>query len=405
MPHGHHLDRDRIKNDLTYKVRQYHTRHGDVAVNATIVVHSGPKAWKEVSLLTILDMETGEIRRRELRAQTWNAVLPKGEDRYDFTENESHWRCENAEIEALRIFLNNEFPDVGTYHLIRKADDFGNLVAQLADGTVEPANISRLLQLAGRAPELVSSLAASKDGALLAEAVELQKRRDQLHKLQEIVEGESTNERDHIHPQLKEMGWIFGGQYVGEAKRRQLTTGDVLDIPLLRPDGSLQIVELKCANIPKLIQRYRGAVEPQEINGQKEELPLIVGKEVNEAVGQAMNYLCHLDEERDHILARFKIETRRASAIVLIGHPKFVTLFNDEEIADTLRIYNSHHSRIQVMHYQQLINNATRALALAEVPISDEVDDSDTRKITESCHEPDSWDDNDLDYYSDSPPF
>jgi hypothetical protein len=91
----------------------------------------------------------------------------------------------------------------------------------------------------------------------------------------------------------------------------------------------------------------------------------IISDLIHEAVGQVMNYLCHLDEERDHIRARFKIESRRATGTVLIGHPGFIEDFNDEEIANTLRIYNSHLSRIEVMHYRDLIDNAERSLALA----------------------------------------
>lgn len=49
---------------------------------------------------------------------------------------------------------------------------------------------------------------------------------------------------------------------------------------------------------------------------------------------------------------------------VLIGHPNFVEGFSGEEIASTLRIYNSHFSRVEVMHYRDLIENAERALAL-----------------------------------------
>jgi predicted transcriptional regulator len=100
-----------------------------------------------------------------------------------------------------------------------------------------------------------------------------------------------------------------------------------------------------------------------------------VGNEVHEAVGQVMNYICHLDEDRDHILSKFKIEARRASATVLIGHPMFVPeSFSAEEVAGTLRTYNSHHSRIEVMHYQDLIESAERALALAAAPGDDQED-------------------------------
>jgi hypothetical protein len=124
-------------------------------------------------------------------------------------------------------------------------------------------------------------------------------------------------------------------------------------------------VELKGANIQNLVHRYRGPGNPQAVAGQNEEVPLIVGREVHEPVGQVMNYLCRLDEGRDHILTRFKIEARRATGTVLIGHPDFVQDFSGEEIASTLRIYNSHLSRIEVIHYKDLIENAERALALA----------------------------------------
>jgi hypothetical protein len=249
--------------------------------------------------------------------------------------------------------------------MIEEGSGFADLLRQAERGNVSPEIVVRLIELASRAPTMVSALAASSDGMLLAEAVELQKRRAQLDQLRRIVEDPSSQERRDLHPQLKRMAWIFGGRYIGESRRKELTTGDILDIPLLRPDGSLHIVELKGANIPKLVHRYRGPSSPQAIAGQNEELPLIVGTEVHEAVGQVMNYLCHLDEERDHILARFKIESRRATGTVLIGHPGFIEDFNDEEIANTLRIYNSHLSRIEVMHYRDLIDNAERSLALA----------------------------------------
>jgi hypothetical protein len=42
---------------------------------------------------------------------------------------------------------------------------------------------------------------------------------------------------------------------------------------------------------------------------------------VNDAVSQAVAYLVGLDEHRQPIREKIGIETRRASAIVLIGHP------------------------------------------------------------------------------------
>jgi hypothetical protein len=262
---------------------------------STVVVHPGPRAWKTVSLLTVLDEDTGEIRRRELKTQTWKAIHPSQGGGYDFTEDDYHWHCSDDEIEAVRAFLNEEFAEPGRYRLVKRGTEFADLLEQVEHDEIAPGDVAKLIQQAGRDPAMVANLAVSTSGALLAEAVELQRRRDQLDELRRTVEDPASNERDHIHPQLKKMGWIFGGRYVGESSRRQLTTGDVLDVPLLRPDGSVHVVELKRANIPSLVHRYRGPSDPLETECGREELPLIVGTNVHEAVGQAMNYLCHLD--------------------------------------------------------------------------------------------------------------
>jgi Shedu protein SduA, C-terminal len=404
---------EQIIHDLIYKVGNHYAPDRQATEVKTVVVHPGPRAWKTVSLLRFLNTETGKFRGPELRAQTWRALSPGQGGTYDFNQTEYHWHCEGEdEIEALRLFLNDEFPAPGKYRLIKKGSEFGRLVGELERGDVTTSDVARLIQLAGRTPDLVKALAASQSGGLLAEAVELQRRRDQLAELRSIVENPTSNERAHIHPQLKGMGWIFGGRYVGESTRHQLTTGDVLDIPLLRADGSLHVVELKRANIPSLVRQYRGPADPQVVAGRREELPLIVGTEVHEAVGQAMNYLCHLDEDRDHILAKFKIDVRRASATVLIGHPSFVPKsFTPDEIASTLRIHNSHHARITVMHYGDLIESAERALALADTPLDDPEPDieanDDAFTSAAPMNEFDPWMevDESQDSFSDEPPF
>lgn len=400
---------EQIIHDLIYTVGNYYAQECSASEVKTVVVHPGPKAWKTVSLLRFVDPRTGELRGPELRAQTWNAIPGDEEQSYGFKKSDYRWHCEGEEeIEAVRLLLNDEFPEQGRYQLVKRGSEFVRLAEELSRGGIAANNIVELIRLAGQAPGLVKALAASPSGGLLAEAVELQRRRDQLAELRRIVEDPKSTERGHIHPQLKKMGWIFGGRYVGESMRSQLTTGDVLDIPLLRADGSLHVVELKGANIPGLVQRYRGATDPQEVAGRREELPLIVGPRVNEAVGQAMNYLCHLDEDRDHILARFRIEVRRASATVLIGHPKFAAAdFKEDEIASTLRIHNSHHTRIEVMHYGDLIESAERALALIDSPLQTVKTDTKVNEDPFASTGPvkgcDPWDDSSG--YSDEPPF
>ena len=228
-----------IIHDLIYRVRDHYAQERRATSVETVVVHPGPKAWKEVSLLRFLNTETGEVRGPELRAQTWKALPPGQGGGYDFERTEYHWHCEGEhEIEALRSFLNRELPNPGNYRLIKKGSELGRLMEELEQGNVPTTDVAQLIQLAGCDPELVKTLASSQSGGLLAEAVELQRRRDQLAELRRILEDPSSSERTHIHPQLKKMGWIFGGRYVGESARHQLTTGDVLDIPLLRAQTS-----------------------------------------------------------------------------------------------------------------------------------------------------------------------
>ncbi|WP_147472681.1 Shedu immune nuclease family protein [Streptomyces triticirhizae] len=64
----------------------------------------------------------------------------------------------------------------------------------------------------------------------------------------------------------------------------------------------------------------------------------------------------------DAIREEFGIETRRASATVLIGHPAPHPEVSETEISDTFRRLNSHVNRVEVVTYKELIDNAARAM-------------------------------------------
>jgi hypothetical protein len=96
---------------------------------------------------------------------------------------------------------------------------------------------------------------------------------------------------------------------------------------------------------------------------------------------------------------------------MLIGHPEFVSRFSPDEIASTLRIHNSHHTRIEVMHYADLIESAERALALADASLNDPEPnskaDDDVFTSARPMKELDPWDDADesRDSFSSEQPF
>ncbi|GAA2967984.1 Shedu anti-phage system protein SduA domain-containing protein [Actinokineospora diospyrosa] len=146
---------------------------------------------------------------------------------------------------------------------------------------------------------------------------------------------------------------MFGGEFAGEAVRRRLVDTIEVDIPWLRPDGVLHVVELKRADVP-VVRRHRNGT--------------IVTTAVNEAVGQAMTYLTLLDEQRAAVLEEFGIDTRRAGASVVVGHPDFQADFTAAEIHQTMRIFNSHLSRVEVITYGQLLDRAERVLDLLGKP-------------------------------------
>lgn len=372
-------DQEQIAAQLRVRVTEKYLSEDRVISAQTLDVHPGPQKWKTVSLIVIGDPETGEVKKQELRVQTWARKRLSEGAGYDFEKDEYHWHCEGeAEIDAVRRFLNEEFEAEGRYVLIREDSDVTAVLEAMGAGGIDAGTLGKLIELAGEDPEAVAALAASPGALLVAEAVELERRRQDLAELKRIVEDSSSTERDDIHPQLRKMGWIFGGRYIGEARRKELVAGDRMDIPLLRPDGSLHVVELKGARIPTLVEQYRGTQHREDVAGEPEEVPLVVGPEVNRAMGQVMNYLTRLDEQRDHILNRTKIDVRRASATVLIGHPDFVTKYTRAELDGTLRIYNSHLARVEVRHYAELVESAQEALRVAEEVEAIEQADAET---------------------------
>ncbi|MGV9806800.1 Shedu anti-phage system protein SduA domain-containing protein [Micromonospora chersina] len=182
----------------------------------------------------------------------------------------------------------------------------------------------------------------------LVQLSQLKLRSAALHHLKCVVQNPHSTERDLQHALQKNL-WIFGGNYLPELGRRRLAPGSELDIPLLRPDGSVHVVELKRANLDIMTQQ-RGNVIP---NGQ-----------VHRAVGQVMNYLVALDEDRTRILDQHGMDVRRAAATVIIGHPAFQSGIQERKVNEALRTYNSHLARVEVITYKQLLDGASRALSM-----------------------------------------
>ena len=225
---------------------------------------------------------------------------------------------------------------------VRRLQQYGHLELVLQ-------SLPRLVSV--ESARLLGDVLADADAGLLAQFLELKARRAGLAALRAAVDDPASSEST-LHACLKNQAWIFGGAYVDELARRQYTPDTILDIPLLRADGSLHVVELKRANIESLVIRRSGH--------------LMLGAPPHRAVSQAQNYLRTLDENRWTILADHGVDSRRASATIVIGHSRYVGGgIAPTEVAETLRTYNTHATRIEVITYETLLDSASRMLALS----------------------------------------
>lgn len=235
-------------------------------------------------------------------------------------------------------------PDIAA--AFRKAPRLDLQLHATAEG---PASLIRnLLASVEAEPATLNMLGELGEAQLLAHLVERARRQVALNDLRTAVEDPATAE-SKLQRLLARMTWVFGGEFLPGPARRNLTLRDQLDLVLLRPDGTLHGVELKKAKVDDIITAHRSH--------------MIVGACVNEAVGQAANYLRELDEKRAQILTDLHIDTRRASMTVVIGHSRF-TDSSQQVVDETIRTFNSDRSRIRVTTYERLIEDAQRALDL-----------------------------------------
>lgn len=248
----------------------------------------------------------------------------------------------------------------------RRISDLNDLKSGKGFDSVE---FGRLLALRNDLGDVMSGLASTSAGLSAAELAVVERRRQIVNELIFLSLHEEANETK-IHKAIGNRYWIFGGQYVGVAPRRDLMPLDEHDIPLVCADGSLEIVELKGPE-SKIVKKYRNH--------------LIVSNEVHEAVSQCMGYLRTIDELGSALRTSYRNELgldydyRRARGVVVIGHPGRVKIDNvtREQIDQAVRSYNAHLSRVRVVTYADLLESAERMLRFeSEVRQEDQVGES-----------------------------
>ncbi|MGW3995805.1 Shedu anti-phage system protein SduA domain-containing protein [Amycolatopsis sp. NPDC004772] len=305
------------------------------------VVHRGENVYKTATLYYVPEQSgDGQLI---LVVNSWT---PRPDfSGFDLRPGASGWTCEDADIAELHRFLSGRFepaePDAPLAAVIRKVQT----------GEADAGQLAQLAEALADAPNGAGILAAHGAGQVLLDGIQAAKQRDVITALSEVVRDPAAKENE-FQKILEESWWMFGGKFVDKAKRRHLTVMTQLDVPLIRADGALHVVELKRACVPDLVIPHRNY--------------FVVGPEVNKAVGQSINYLREFDEERTTIKEKLGIECRRAFATVVIGDPQHVPDPKArEQVPDTLRTYNAHLGRVEVITYADLIQGAEKALELA----------------------------------------
>lgn len=306
-------------------------------------VKRGPRRYKTA---TLIYFGHDAVTKQQLVLQAWERDSAQGWREYE--QERTRWWCEDNEVNLLREFLNaqGELGGPGRYVVMEEQQStFLQVLNMLGAGDRD--DVVALLRGLTDSDAFLDLASKERLSDALIGGIEVRRQRSILANLKRAIADGASMEAT-FQAILANEWWIFGGRYIRCLDRRQLTVLDQVDLPLIRTDEALHLVELKRANVPRLIVPYRNHYS--------------VGSEVNEAVNQVANYLRSFDEHRSSILADLAIECRRAFATVVIGSAKHVSTISQEDIRETVRTYNSHLSRIEVVTYDELVRSAENSI-------------------------------------------
>jgi len=293
------------------------------------------------TLLQIKDPETGEVRHKQLHVNSFPFRVGSG---IDFSENTrlNRWTCEDGEIEQLCIFLQNfdkaSTPGEHTVIKGRPVPGFEEVLSAIKEKDIDSTQLVGLVAaLADRVTDLrrLPELGENDNVRMAAAALRFAHRHHSLTKLRKLIEEEALEQE--FQQLLEQNWWMLGGQYIAMIPRREWTVEDSLDILLETADRYFEIVELKRSNAQLFIRDHGN---------------WIVSAEVNKAVHQAAHYISEIEADRGNLIRKYKIDLYKLKAKVLIGR---IAEEEDEGAKrESLRMYNSHLHRIEVITFDEL---------------------------------------------------
>ncbi|MCB7128810.1 MAG: DUF4263 domain-containing protein [Candidatus Brocadiales bacterium] len=330
------------EEEFVQLIKAHSPANPNIDIIQRVVLKCGPQTYKVASIMQIKDPETGEVRHKELRVNSFPFRVGTG---VDFSEKKrlARWTCEDGEIEQLRIFLEHydkaSTPGEHTVIKGRSIPGFEKVLDAIKDRDINSAQLAGLVSaLAKRVTDLRSlpELGEDDNVRMVAAALRVTHRNLALKRLSTLIE------EDALEPEFQELleqnWWMLGGQYISMIPRREWTVEDALDILLETADRYFEIIELKRSKTKLFIRDHDN---------------WIVSAEVNKAVNQAAHYISEIEADRGNLLRKYKIDLYKLCAKVLIGN-----IEDDEEDEaakrEALKMYNSHLHRIQVITFDEL---------------------------------------------------
>lgn len=234
------------------------------------------------------------------------------------------------------------------------AERVAHLNSLEGDFGFDSVGFGKLLALRDDLGRVMSGLTSTPIGLMAAQLAVIERRRQIVSGLIKLSLDDKVNET-RMQKAIGSHYWIFGGQYIGMAARRDLMPLDEHDIPLICADGSLEIFELKGPE-SRIVKQHRNH--------------LIVSSEVHEAVSQCIGYLRTIDEMGAALRTLHQNELgldydyRRARGVVVIGHQDRAKAagVTRASVDQAIRSYNAHLSRVRVVTYADLLESAERML-------------------------------------------
>ncbi|AGP30119.1 Shedu anti-phage system protein SduA domain-containing protein [Corynebacterium terpenotabidum] len=259
------------------------------------------------------------------------------------------------QITKLRAYLNGDFISerIGHYFWVQVDDqDTAEALQRMVDGEAAvDLDVEKITSAMSLNDDLLTAVLDGDQGRTLMRLKEHDRRSDVLDELEDLIEDPKTVEQD-FQDLLQVNPWVFGGEVSRSHALRNISTQDQIDIPIVRGDGSMVIVELKRA-------------KAAQIKKTDHEYP-VLSDGVHTAVQQAERYLYVLDKKVNDLQIEQQFDARRATALVVIGVWPDLEDSEKKLFEESFRIYNSHLARVQVITYDSLLANARRLLDLGD---------------------------------------